>query len=236
MRLRPRKAATRTRRCRRAARASAARVTCRCAVAASCACTASVGARASAIMFMTDGSPVSGSRDAGRPFLPMNGQHAEVLVRRVLRVRDGARSPIHGHVRLPATRGRGPGCVLQPVGSRTTSSVNSGSSGLPSASRGGHGRRRGSARAPAAANARPGPPAGRCGQFEPSIAANSGSLPCVASQRSRAVAADRLIASAGWWQVMQARPLVPSGSKKGWPQVSSCPRSSSTRLVPSALA
>jgi hypothetical protein len=45
-------------------------------------------------------------------------------------------------------------------------------------------------------------------------------------------ATDRLIASAGWWQVTQARPLGPIAVKKGWPLVSIGPLSSSSRSVP----
>ena len=60
---------------------------------------------------------------------------------------------------------------------------------------------------------------GRCGQFMPSTGANIGSLPSVSCQRRRIVSTDSDIAFAGWWQVTQARPFSPIGSKNGWPFV-----------------
>ena len=47
------------------------------------------------------------------------------------------------------------------------------------------------------------------------LASNHFYVADIVRERWRAVSADRLIASAGWWQVMQARPLVPSTSKNG---------------------
>src|SRR4249920_3534810 len=57
----------------------------------------------------------------------------------------------------------------------------------------------------------------------PSTAANSGSLPLVAVQRSRTLRTDNDMPSDGWWHVTQARPFVPMGSKNGCPFVSSGP-------------
>ncbi len=116
--------------------------------------------------------------------------------------------------------------VLQPYGSRTTSSRKSGSMGEPSARRGGHGRCTRINPWSSSSECEARSSCGSVGQFEPSTAANNGSRPPVVSHRRRAVAADRLIESAGWWQVTQARPFGPSGVKNGWPRVSSAPPSS----------
>src|SRR5690606_20727386 len=83
--------------------------------------------------------------------------------------------------------------VLQPVGSRTISIVNCGTTACPNTGCGGQGR---------GMRIRPwlsrreweaGSPWGKFGQLEPSMAVNRGSRPRVASHRARAVAADKLI-------------------------------------------
>ena len=106
--------------------------------AASAACAFSVVTRASAIMFMLVGEPVSGSRTAGKPLFAMKGPTPKFECVRYLVFATG-----RGR-RYTDTVGRGDarpctGCVLQPVGSRTTSSVNSTGSGAPFAASGGHG-------------------------------------------------------------------------------------------------
>jgi hypothetical protein len=114
--------------------------------------------------------------------------------------------------------------------------VNSTGNGAPAASRGGQGnatRRRPRVNSKEWAAGSPG---GRCGQLRPSTAANSGSLPCVAAQRSRTVATDNAIASCGWWQVTQPRPLVPSAAKNGWLRVSTAPPVLSTPTAPAEFA
>ena len=75
-------------------------------------------------------------------------------------------------------------------------------------------------------------PCGRLGQFFPSTAANSGSFAPAAFQRACTVAAEMLMASAGWWQVTHARPLVPIGAKKGWVAVSTSPAALITPTAP----
>jgi hypothetical protein len=44
------------------------------------------------------------------------------------------------------------------------------------------------------------------------------------------------MASAGWWQVTQARPFVPSGAKNGWPRVSTVPDVLRIPRAPAAFA
>ena len=70
----------------------------------------------------------------------------------------------------------------------------------------------------------------------PSTAANSGSLPPVAVQRSRMLRTDNDMPSDGWWHVTQARPFVPIGSKNGCPFVSSGPDVFSTPSWPCSLS
>src|SRR5678815_5208467 len=93
------------------------------------------------------------------------------------------------------------GSVLQRVGSRTTSMVNSGSMRVPSDFRGGQGKKTRMRPRSSSSECEAGSSCGRLGQFLPSMAANSGSLPLVSRHRSRAVAAEIVIASDGWWHV-----------------------------------
>ena len=75
----PRRSAPRTRRCARSVGRVKPRGSPRCVRAASAACAFSVVTRASAIMFMLVGKPVSGSRTAGKPLFAMNGPTPKLL-------------------------------------------------------------------------------------------------------------------------------------------------------------
>ncbi len=87
--------------------------------------------------------------------------------------------------------------ALQPVGSRTTSMSKSGLIARPSRSRGGQGRAIRNSPLSSNSECEVGSTCGRSGQFDPSNAANSGSLPPVSAHRPRAEAAERLMPSAG---------------------------------------
>ncbi len=108
----------------------------------------------------------------------------------------------------------------------------SGRIGRPLASRGGQGRAMRNSPLSRSREWEARSPWGRSGQLEPSTAANRGSSAPLSCQRLRADAADRLMPSAGWWHVTQARPFGPKGSKNGWPRVSIGPPSSSSRSLP----
>src|SRR6516225_12474840 len=124
------------------------------------------------------------------------------------------------YFKLAATRGRRytemeAELWLQPVASRTTSIRKSGLMGWLEAVRGGHGRAMRNRPRSSRSECDSSFSWGRFGQLEPSMAAKSGSLPWVSAQRWRMRSSERLMALVGWWQVMQARPLEPSGVKKG---------------------
>src|SRR6516164_177564 len=190
-----------------------------CPMMALIACVINEGSRASDIRFIATGCPLSGSRSASMPVF------STIFC-----------APETTYFRLAAGRGRRytdtvgwalfkpyAGLKLQPVGSRTTSIENSTALGEPSALRGGH--ESGMRYKPRLSRSECdfSLSCGKSGQFDPSNAANTGSLPSVASQRSRKLAADTLIPYAGWWQFTQARPLAPNGVKNGCLLVSTGP-------------
>ena len=169
---------------------------CRCTAAASAACARSEGARASAIRFMLVGLPVSGSRAVGKPFLPMNEDTPKFWCVGYLRLAAGR------GLRYTDTMGCAElkpycGCRLQPVGSRTTSMLNSGSMRLPAASCGGQGRNTRNRPRLSSSECEAGSCCGRCGQLAPSTAAKIGSWPCVTCHCCRMLSSDRLMASCG---------------------------------------
>ena len=147
-------------------------------------------------MFIWSGFPLWGSRAAGWPFFAMNGPTPKSSATTYLRLATGRG---RRYTETVGERLVNPysGWVLQPVGSRTTSIVNSGSTGVPSARLGGHGRgtrnrpRFKSSECDAASSC------GRLGQLLPSIAAKIGSRPFVSRHRASMVSTDTLMPSAG---------------------------------------
>src|SRR5215475_8447205 len=86
---------------------------------------------------------------------------------------------------------------LTPVGSRTTSMVNSGLTGRPLSSRGGHDKPMRKSPRLSSSECELSGAWGNLGLFEPSTAAKTGSSPLVTRQRSRNASTETLIALAG---------------------------------------
>src|SRR5262245_15237157 len=86
---------------------------------------------------------------------------------------------------------------LTPVGSPTTSMVNSGLTGWPLSSRGGHGKPTRKSPRLSSSECEDSGACGNLGLFEPSTAAKTGSSPLVRRQRSRNASTETLIALAG---------------------------------------
>src|SRR5262245_43598705 len=91
-------------------------------------------------MFMLTSLPVAGSRIAGCESFKLNGPTPKPAAVTYLRFATGRGRRYTETVGVALDR---PYCefVLQPLGSRTTSSANSGSIGRPSRPTGGHGRK-----------------------------------------------------------------------------------------------
>jgi hypothetical protein len=86
---------------------------------------------------------------------------------------------------------------LQPVGSRRTSMLNSGAIGRPSAANGGQGRTMRNKPWRSSSECESASACGKLGQFDPSLASNSGSATPRAFQTALTVATDNPMPSAG---------------------------------------
>src|SRR5688572_3816770 len=180
-------------------------------------------------MFMLTGLPVTGSFSSRTPSFTLNTPLSGASTYFKLAAGLGLRKTDTVGLALfsPQTGSR-----FTPVGSRTMSIVNSGV-GFPS---GGHGRPTRNRPRLSSKECDDSRSCGRLGLSEPSIAANSGSLPLVTRHRSRIRSIDRLIAPAGWWHVTQALPLGPSASKKACPLVATGPSALRMPSRPAALS